>query len=236
MERSQLEQRLRLDLPTLAEPAVRDLLHESDLFVRSFTGLGFGFGLFSPFDLVRVLSSIAELVSQLVVLYSASRISPSSLFSSSSMQPSESTNKVHGPQLPLLGVILLPSLLSLLASCLPRLPFSSLSISNGVGDNSLYTPEEARENERAERMRTLAHGEPFRAEVAFFGLAPWIINTWSTARKHMLGLETQQSNASITISFAAGLRWLLTQTNFSEMLVLLQNVSNTIYTIDCPFV
>ena len=46
MERRQLEQRLRLDLPTLADPEVRDLLQESDLFVRSFTGLGFGFGLF----------------------------------------------------------------------------------------------------------------------------------------------------------------------------------------------
>ena len=73
MERRQLEQRLRLDLPTLADPVIRDLLHESDLFVRSFTGLGFGFGLFSPFDLVRLLSSIAEVATQLLVLYSASR-------------------------------------------------------------------------------------------------------------------------------------------------------------------
>ena len=48
MEQRQLEQRLRLDLPTLSDANVRDLLHESDLFVRSFTGLGFGFGLFSP--------------------------------------------------------------------------------------------------------------------------------------------------------------------------------------------
>ena len=36
IEYRQMEQRVRLDVPTLADPAIRDLLHESDLFVRSF--------------------------------------------------------------------------------------------------------------------------------------------------------------------------------------------------------
>lgn len=220
MEQRQLEQRLRLDLPTLADPTVRDLLHESDLFVRSFTGLGFGFGLFSPLDLVRVLSSIAELASQLVVLYSASRATPFALFSffSLAVDPSE---KHTAPNLPLLAAVLLPSILSLLTSFLPRLPFSPSDYNSA---DALYSPAEARESERAERMRSMAHGEPFRAEVALFGLAPWIIDSWSTARKRILGLETQQDGLFPGMEFGTGLRWLLTQTNVSEMLVLLQNV------------
>lgn len=224
MEHRQLEQRLRLDLPTLADPTIRDLLHESDLFVRSFTGFGFGFGLFSPLDLVRVLSSVAELASQVVVLYSASRLSSSSLFPIFSSDPSDPSEKSPAPHLPLLGALLLPSILSVLASCLPRLPFSSPA--NGENP-ALYTASEAREAERAERMRSMAHGEPFRAEVVLFGLAPWILGSWSSARRRILGLESQQNSLSSGLGFGTGLRWLLTQTNVSEMLVLVQNVCRT---------
>lgn len=225
MERRQLKQRLRLDLPTLADPEVRDLLQESDLFVRSFTGLGFGFGLFSPLDLVRVLSSIAELISQVVLLYTASHIhSSSDLFSFWSSDSSDSSGRAPPPHLPLLGIILLPSLLSLFAACLPRLPFSGWYNGETFTDNALYTPAEAHNQERAERMRSMAHGEPYRAEVALFGLAPWILHQWSEARTKILGLETQNSILSSSLGFSATLRWLLTQTNVSEMLVLLQNV------------
>lgn len=218
MEQRQLEQRLRLDLPTLADPTVHDLLHESDLFVRSFTGLGCGFGLFSPLDLVRALSSIAELVSQLIVLYSASRVTSFGFFPNSPTEPLERPPTSH---LPLFGAILLPSLLSFIASFLPHLPFS---LSEYNATEALYSPSEAREAERAERMRSMAHGEPFRAEVALFGLAPWILDSWSEARKRLLGLETEQDGLYPGMGFGAGLRWLLTQTNISEMLVLLQNV------------
>ncbi|KAH8118536.1 P-loop containing nucleoside triphosphate hydrolase protein [Phellopilus nigrolimitatus] len=227
MEHRQLEQRLRLDLPTLADPTIRDLLHESDLFVRSFTGFGFGFGLFSPLDLVRVLSSVAELASQIVVLYSASRLSSSSLFPNFSSDPSDPSEKSPVPHLPFLGALLLPSILSVLASCLPRLPFSSPA--NGENP-ALYTASEAREAERAERMRSMAHGEPFRAEVVLFGLAPWILGSWSSARRRILGLESQQNSLSSGLGFGTGLRWLLTQTNVSEMLVLVQNLPFLIYT------
>lgn len=216
VEQRQLEQRLRLDLPTLSDPSVRDLLHESDLFVRSFTGLGYGFGLFSPLDLVRALSSIAEVVSQFMLLYSASRVSSLTFFS---VIPSGSQSVNH---LPLLGAVLLPSLLSLIASLLPRLPFSHTEYSAG---DALYSPTEAREAERAERMRSMAHAEPFRAEIALFGLAPWILDSWSAARKRILGLEAQQGDLYPGIGLGTGLRWLFTQTNVSEMLVMLQNVS-----------
>ena len=50
MEYRQMEQRVRMDAPTLADPHIRDLFHESDLFVRSFNGTA-NFGLFSPLDL-----------------------------------------------------------------------------------------------------------------------------------------------------------------------------------------
>ena len=225
MERRQLEQRLRLDLPTLADPEVRDLLQESDLFVRSFTGLGFGFGLFSPLDLVRVLSSVAELASQILLLYSASHIhSVSGLFSFWSMEPTDPSGRAHPPHLPLLGIILLPTLLSVLVSCLPRLPLVGWANGDNFADNSLYTPTEAREQERAERMRSMAHGEPYRAEIALFGLAPWILRQWSEARKSILGIETQNDNFISNLEIGTILRWLLTQTNVSEMFVLLQNV------------
>ncbi|KZP13051.1 P-loop containing nucleoside triphosphate hydrolase protein [Athelia psychrophila] len=66
-EYQQMEQRLRLDIPALADPAVHDLLHESDLFVRSFSGMG-GFGLLSPFDVVHVLALLSELISHVWIL------------------------------------------------------------------------------------------------------------------------------------------------------------------------
>lgn len=67
VEYQQIAQRLRLDIPTLADPVVRDCLQESDLFVRSFNGMG-GFGLLSPFDFVQILAQISELASYIWVL------------------------------------------------------------------------------------------------------------------------------------------------------------------------
>lgn len=69
VEYQQIAQRLRLDIPTLANPVVRDCLQESDLFVRSFNGMG-GFGLLSPFDFIQVVALVSELASHLLVLLS----------------------------------------------------------------------------------------------------------------------------------------------------------------------
>ncbi|KAH9938578.1 P-loop containing nucleoside triphosphate hydrolase protein [Fomitopsis serialis] len=69
LEYRQIEKRLKLDLPTLADPAIRDLFRESDLFVRSFGGMS-SFGLFSTFDFMRILTSISELISHALVLSS----------------------------------------------------------------------------------------------------------------------------------------------------------------------
>ncbi|CCO27006.1 ABC transporter related [Rhizoctonia solani AG-1 IB] len=69
VEYLQIQLRLRLDIPTLADPDVTALLSESDMFVRSFSGAG-GFGLLSPFDLIRTVSTFSELATQLYLLLS----------------------------------------------------------------------------------------------------------------------------------------------------------------------
>src|ERR1700726_4396929 len=72
VEYHQLRHRLRLDVPTLEDPVVRDLLQESDTFARSFSAMG-GFGLLSPFDFINILNLSSELASHLFVLLSLTR-------------------------------------------------------------------------------------------------------------------------------------------------------------------
>ncbi|KAK7061448.1 ABC transporter domain-containing protein [Favolaschia claudopus] len=68
VEYVQMEQRVRLDIPTLSDSAVRDLLHESDLFARSFSGSGFG--LLSPLDFIHIISLVTELLSHTLLILS----------------------------------------------------------------------------------------------------------------------------------------------------------------------
>lgn len=69
IEYKQMEQRVRLDVPTLADPTVRALLQESDLFARSFGGGG-GFGMLSPLDFIHVFSLMTEIASHLFLIVS----------------------------------------------------------------------------------------------------------------------------------------------------------------------
>ena len=71
VEYQQLAHRVKLDVPTLADPVVRDLLQEADLFARSFNGGGFG--LLSPLDFIRILSLITEIVSHILLVISLTR-------------------------------------------------------------------------------------------------------------------------------------------------------------------
>ena len=64
-----MEQRLRMDVPTMTDPQIRDLFQESDLFVRSFGGVS-SFGLLSPLDFIRILTLISELISHAWLLWS----------------------------------------------------------------------------------------------------------------------------------------------------------------------
>jgi hypothetical protein len=68
IERHQIEVRVRLDGPTLADQEVRELLHESDLFSRSFHGGGFGS--ISPFDFIQIFAHLAEIFSHLLLMLS----------------------------------------------------------------------------------------------------------------------------------------------------------------------
>lgn len=63
-----MEKRLQLDVPSLSDPVTRDLFQESDLFVRSFSGMT-SLGLMSPFDFVSVLTLTSEIISHLYVIY-----------------------------------------------------------------------------------------------------------------------------------------------------------------------
>ncbi|KAH0587187.1 hypothetical protein H2248_005996 [Termitomyces sp. 'cryptogamus'] len=71
LEREQLKNRVRLDVPTLADPVVRDLLQEADMFAGSFNGIGFGF--LSPLDFVRILSLAIEIISHVYIVISLTR-------------------------------------------------------------------------------------------------------------------------------------------------------------------
>ena len=66
-----MEQRVRLDVPTLADPTVRALLQESDLFARSFAGGGFG--MLSPLDFIHLFSLMTEIASHLFLIISLTR-------------------------------------------------------------------------------------------------------------------------------------------------------------------
>ncbi|RXW25768.1 hypothetical protein EST38_g57 [Candolleomyces aberdarensis] len=71
IEYKQMEHRVRLDGPTLADPLVRDLLQESDLFARSFSGGGFGF--ISPLDFINIFSLLVEILSHLWLILTLTR-------------------------------------------------------------------------------------------------------------------------------------------------------------------
>lgn len=159
-----MEQRVRLDIPTLSDPTVRDLLAESDLFVSSFQGAG-GFGLLSPFDLIRVFSLISELASHIFVLSTIS----------------------YGP----LSIFAL--VISFLSAAYPLVQ-SSLLPRTYRFDTPVYSEEEIRLTEKQEQMRQLSLSDTHRPEVMLFGLGPWILQTWAAARQTVLGLHSSQQS------------------------------------------
>ncbi|KAF9534973.1 P-loop containing nucleoside triphosphate hydrolase protein [Crepidotus variabilis] len=71
IEYKQMEQRVRLDVPTLADPGVRALLQESELFARSFTGSGFG--ILSPLEFIHIISLLTEIFSHIILIISLTR-------------------------------------------------------------------------------------------------------------------------------------------------------------------
>ncbi|KAK2466430.1 hypothetical protein APHAL10511_002072 [Amanita phalloides] len=68
VEYQQLQKRIELDLPTLADSDVRELMQESELFTRSFNGGGFG--LISPLDFVHIFALLTEIASHIFLICS----------------------------------------------------------------------------------------------------------------------------------------------------------------------
>lgn len=189
MEYKQLEQRVRMDVPTLADPVVRDLFHESDLFVRSFHGMS-SFGLLSPFELIHILTLVTELISNVFILWTLT-------FGASH----------HWLLVLSLASTVLPLILPWMTR--PRAYF-----------DDIYSPQEARSAAKQEKMRALAHSDPYRPEVILFGLGPWILQTWANARKSMLGLESESLGPES--SFISNI---LSTVNIGGILTAVQNVS-----------
>lgn len=194
VEYKQMNQRIRMDVPTLADPDIRDLFHESDLFVRSFSGVS-GFGLLSPFDFIRVLSLVSELASHALVLWSLT------------------SNATH-------HWILIFSVASTILPLL--LPFMGCSRVY-YGDHQ--TAQEVRSVAKQEKMRSLAYSDTHRPEVSLFGLGPWILQTWASARKVVLGLESLPKPETSVAST------LLSQMNMTDLLTALQNVHDLLCTL-----
>jgi hypothetical protein len=166
VEYLQIQLRLRLDIPTLADPDVTALLSESDMFVRSFSGAG-GFGLLSPFDLIRTVSTFSELATQLYLVWSMS------------------AGLLDASHILMLVFAFLPSVLSWASSRVSQLlscPWPDYSEdSEGVECS-----------ERHERMRRMAHDDYHKPEILLFGLGDWILESWANARKSVLGLSASQ--------------------------------------------
>ncbi|KAG9098559.1 hypothetical protein FS749_003550 [Ceratobasidium sp. UAMH 11750] len=192
VEYLQIQLRLKLDIPTLADPDVAALLRESDMFVRSFSGAG-SFGLLSPFDLIRTVSTLSELATQLYLVWSMS----AGLFDSS-----------HAL---MLAFAFLPTFLSWAGSRVSQF-FSCPWPEYGEGSES------AVHSERHERMRSLAHDNFHKPEILLFGLGDWILETWATTRKSVLGLSgSHESTTASTFREMA-------RSSSSELFGMLQHI------------
>jgi len=81
--------------------------------------------------------------------------------------------------------------------------------------DSQYSRREIQAADRQERMRNLAYSEAHRPEIVLFGLGDWILKSWSRARS--IVLESEQLRQTSEFS-------LFLNTNFSDLIVVLQNV------------
>ncbi|EKM59342.1 uncharacterized protein PHACADRAFT_85750 [Phanerochaete carnosa HHB-10118-sp] len=157
-----MEQRVRMDVPTLADPNVRDLFQESDLFVRSFSGVA-NFGLFSPLDLLRILTLLSEMLSHLFVLWTLT------------------TDRTH---LSLLAFSIISYIVPLLISWWRQYPEYT---------DDIQDIRAARATAKQNKMRAMAHSDAYRSEIVLFGLGPWILDNWARARMATLGLDQPRS-------------------------------------------
>lgn len=170
--------RLRLDMPALLDPEVKDLLAETDMFVRSFSGMG-TFMLLSPLDMIRMFTTLAEIISQGFVLWSMS-LSSARAF----------TTSQHWTEIMILAMATFPTICNFFNA---RLAFSTDRWSH-----SLEEDEGMRLAERHERMHNLAYSDRFKREVLLFGMGEWILQSWAEAKRALAIRPTSIMDSTTT--------------------------------------
>ncbi|KAG9055122.1 hypothetical protein FS842_003093 [Serendipita sp. 407] len=201
VEYLQMSIRLKLDMPALLDPEVTDILAEADMFVRSFSAMG-SFMLLSPLDMIRMFTTLAEIISQAFVLWSMS------LSSARAFQTSQ-----HWTEIMILAMATFPSILSFFNA---RLAFSTDRWSH-----SLEESEESKLEEKHERMKILACSERTKREVLLFGMGQWILESWAEAKRALAVKPTSvlDSTKTATQTFA--------HSTSLEFFSLIQTFSNT---------
>ncbi|KAG8834569.1 hypothetical protein FRC17_008238 [Serendipita sp. 399] len=201
VEYLQMSIRLKLDMPALLDPEITDILGEADMFVRSFSAMG-SFMLLSPLDMIRMFTTLAEIVSQAFVLWSMS------LSSARAFQSSQ-----HWTEIMILAMATFPSVLSFFNS---RLAFSTDRWSH-----SLEESEESKLEETHERMKMLACSERSKREVLLFGMRQWILESWAEAKRALAIKPTSVLDSTTTAAQT------FAHSTSLEFFSLIQTFSNT---------
>ena len=118
--------------------------------------------------MIRIFTTISEILSQSFVLWSMSLSSARAFHTSQ-----------HWAELLILGLAIFPTLFSFFNSCF-AFPLSDR------WSQSLQDSEDARLEERHERMRGLAYSDSFKPEVLLFGLRTWILQSWADAKRSLM--------------------------------------------------
>jgi len=161
----QLQNRLRLDIPALADPLVQDLLDESNRFVNAFaSGAN---TILTPLGLVNLLRDCSQIVSQAAVLHK--------LYHSSSSRRTFIFTTL---------LIILPKFPSLLR----YMQNWVLSPEDDWPDDT-FSRHATAVKRRIARMENLAYLSMYKAEIVLFGLADWILAEWNKATMEDMKLD-----------------------------------------------
>lgn len=205
----QMQTRLRLDIPALADPLVNDLLEESNKFVNSFAKGSPT--VLTPLGLVSLVTSFSEVISQIYVLYTLlHHCSPSLLHS---------------------------HIITIVSVALPRFP-RALTFFRGwyeSVDDEWPDEELSKRSDwvkvRIAQMEKMAQIAQYRAEVVLFGLADWILECWISAKREDQELDGMVNSRGVFTSSDSGKTFTTIRTALdecvSEMCALLTNVSHS---------
>jgi hypothetical protein len=136
--------------------------------------------------MIRIFTTISEILSQAFVLWSMSLSSARAFHTSQ-----------HWAELLIIGLAIFPTLFSFFNSCF-AFPLSDR------WSQSLQDSEDARLEERHERMRGLAYSDSFKPEVLLFGLRTWILQSWADAKRSLMirSVSLGESTSTAARTFA----------------------------------